>query len=146
MVKTVGGLLTTKTTTTSFTQNITLKNNRRAPLKKLIVKDIVPISSDSRFKINVVEPRGLEEGASVSKTTGSTKGPTQYVTLGPNVKVRWAPTAGGDDVSSEQEHRAADNVEGTVEWTCVMEPGSSQDLQLCWEIVAPTGVKWSKSL
>lgn len=143
MVKTVGGLLSSKTTTTSFTQTISLKNNRRAPLKKLIVKDNVPISSDSRIKVNVTEPKGLDEGALSSKSTSGPKGVnTKDISLGPNLKVRWAPTAGSDSTSGED--GSDDNVEGTVQWTCVVEPGSSQDLQLSWDVVAPAGVKWSK--
>ncbi|KZS95443.1 hypothetical protein SISNIDRAFT_452048 [Sistotremastrum niveocremeum HHB9708] len=142
MIRTVGGLLSSKTTTTSFTQNITLKNNRRAALKRLIVKDSVPITSDSRFKVNVLLPKGLE-GGGPSKASSIARGPTQDVSLGTNVSVRWAPTAGNDNGSRED--GVADNVEGTIEWTCVVEPGSSQDLQLVWEVVAPAGVKWTKS-
>ncbi|KZS91095.1 hypothetical protein SISNIDRAFT_487784 [Sistotremastrum niveocremeum HHB9708] len=142
-VKTVGGLLTSKVTTTSFTQTISLKNNRRATLKKLIVKDNVPVSSDSRIKVVVSEPKGLEDAATVSKSTSVPRGAPKDITLGPNLKVRWAPTAGSDSTSPDD--GSDDNVEGTIEWTCVVEPGSSQDLQLSWDVVAPAGVRWTKT-
>lgn len=153
MIKSSGGLLSSKTVTTSVSQSISIKSTRRTKLDKLIVKDVVPASSDARIKVNIIEPKGLEEPPSASNTaskstsnSGSNSNISKAVQVGPGIKARWAPTAqngSGGDTTSAENNLTDGNVEGTVEWICQLDPGS-YDLQLAWEVVAPAGLKWTR--
>ncbi|KZT35945.1 hypothetical protein SISSUDRAFT_1050602 [Sistotremastrum suecicum HHB10207 ss-3] len=130
-VKASGGILTTKTSSSSFAQVISLKNGRKTAIPKLVVKEVAPVSNDERIKVSILEPKGLSEAYDAKSTATSSK----EVTVASDVKVRWAPLGGTGDIDEG-------NIEGTVHWTCSLAAGASQDLNLCWDVNVPVGLKW----
>lgn len=130
-VKASGGILSSKTSSSSFAQTISLKNGRQTPIAKLVVKEVAPVSNDERIKVSILEPKGLSEATDTKGVAISSK----EVTVAPNVKARWAALGGTGDVDEG-------NIEGTVQWTCQLAAGASQDLNLCWDVHVPAGLKW----
>ncbi|KZS87670.1 hypothetical protein SISNIDRAFT_470815 [Sistotremastrum niveocremeum HHB9708] len=133
-----GGIFNSKTITTSYVQAISVKNNRRMTLSNLTIKDNVPVSSDSRIKVNLLQPKGLQDPndkAGSSKVTGA-----KEVRVSSGVVARWAAIAG--DRTAVVDDNVEDDVEGTILWACNIPPGVSQDVQLSWEVTAPVGLKW----
>ncbi|EJD47245.1 hypothetical protein AURDEDRAFT_113507, partial [Auricularia subglabra TFB-10046 SS5] len=118
-----------KTSTTSFAQRISIKNTRRAAVPRLVVRDGVPNSTDARIKVNVVEPKELPTG-----------GPTSAggVVVKEGIRARWAQK--NDDKPID-----GDTGDGRLEWICSIPAGGDVDLNLAWEVSAPAGVQWRLS-
>jgi len=54
-----GSMLGTKTDITAFVQRITVKNNRATTISPFYIKDQIPISETSIFKVTLTRPEGL---------------------------------------------------------------------------------------
>lgn len=130
-----GSLLGAKTISTFHSQRITLKNTRRHPITRLVVRDLIPISSDARIKINVNEPAGLPEIGLAGAGREVAVGPNG--TTGKDIKARWVPVGEEDGEGSGEP-----NDEGILEWICRVEAGASVDLTLNWEVNVPKDLKW----
>src|SRR5260221_6809121 len=103
MVKSQGGLLTTRTETTTYTQRITIKNTRAASLPRLIIRDQIPVSSDERIKVVLLEPKELPEaGMDGSKTRrgASSMNVSKEVTVAKGIRARWF-TKDDEEVETE---------------------------------------------
>ncbi len=125
-----GSILGNKTISTAYSQRITIKNTRQSAVGRLLVRDQVPVSNEARIKVNVSEPNmpDISSGLGLKEV-----GVTGYK----NVTARWAPVN-----EDEQGPTAEPNREGFVEWICKLEPNSSTDLVLNWEINTPKELKW----
>lgn len=114
----------------AYSQRITIRNSRTAAVPAVRVLDHVPVSNDSKVKVNVVAPRGLKN-ETVSKEDVGEKRSSQllsWVELRKGVQARWAPA----DVGGE----------GAIEWTCAIDAGREVELELGWEVSAPVGTNW----
>jgi hypothetical protein len=125
------GLLGSKTTTTTFSQRITVKNTRLITVDPLIVRDQFPVSDDSRIKVNLVQPLLPDYSSDVSMKAVAIPN-----VKGGVVKARWQ--AANEDA---EEHVANDR--GFVEWLCQVQPSASMDLLTVWEVNTPKGLKWN---
>ncbi|EJD47257.1 hypothetical protein AURDEDRAFT_184088 [Auricularia subglabra TFB-10046 SS5] len=117
---------TSKTSTTSYLQRISVKNTRLAAVPRLVVRDGVPSSTDSRIKVNVVEPKELPSGGPASAAGVAVKD---------GVRARWAQKNGERSLDG-------DTGDGQLEWICAIPAGGEVDLGLAWDITTPTGVQW----
>ena len=145
-------ILSNKTLSQSFNQRISVKNTRRSEVKKLIIRDQVslsliysrdidaskvPVTTDARIKVNLVEPAPLSAPGGKGAPAPVSKG----------VVVRWVQK--DDDLDSAATNAssspgAGDTGEGMLEWVCRMDAGQSLDMNLAWEVVAPQGLSWGK--
>jgi hypothetical protein len=136
-----------KTDVTSFNQSISIKNTRTGPAGPIFVKDQVAVSTDSAFKVVILEPREL----------GLPKD-RKEVAVTPGVKARYSfkeePGSGDGDSASvlrglrpkNSEQISGIEEEGVIEWVCDLDPGRSVDLALVWEVAAPAGQRWQRTL
>jgi uncharacterized protein (TIGR02231 family) len=69
-----GGLLSASTVRMSSLQKITIKNVRSAPIRRLLLREQIPVSSDQRLKVALVEPADLDFAGrnTISASTSST--------------------------------------------------------------------------
>lgn len=139
-----GGLLVSRTVTTAFHQKVTVKNTRGTPINRLLVRDQIPISSDQRLKVSIIEPSGLEFPGRNTITSG---GSGEKITLPKELKiakgvsVRWK--VGDDEVSDTASTLGADGArEGILEWVCDIDAGKTTELNLAWDVNTPTGLNW----
>ncbi|KAG8918273.1 hypothetical protein FRC00_012648, partial [Tulasnella sp. 408] len=122
-----GGLLSNKVDVTSYVQRITVKNTRATAAAPLFIKDQIPVSEDSDFKVLLTEPRLSKERPEVPVASG--------------VKAHWAPR----DSDREDDDKAANagtEEEGIIEWICDIPAGKTQELSLAWEVSGPAGKNW----
>jgi hypothetical protein len=49
-----------RTTTIAYRQKITVENTRTSAIKRLVVRDQIPVSGDQRIKVSLVEPSQIE--------------------------------------------------------------------------------------
>ncbi|CAE7211292.1 unnamed protein product [Rhizoctonia solani] len=101
-------------------QRITIRNTRLVPVLALQVLDHLPVSTDTRFKVNLITPPRLELAESGK--------PHPWTSVRNGVKARWASR----DVGGE----------GVVEWDCEIAPTDEVELELAWEVSAPAGSTW----
>ncbi|KAG9018186.1 hypothetical protein FRB90_011935 [Tulasnella sp. 427] len=150
-----GGLLSSKHDVSTFAQRITVKNTRTNAVSPLFVKDQVPVSINSAYKVVLNEPQELgvpKDRREIAVATG--------------VKARWARKGASDgDIDAEEKETGtskfgtvtskkapSDSVsdsgisgveeEGVVEWVCNIEGGKGVDLTLAWDVIAPAGQPW----
>ncbi|KAG8990319.1 hypothetical protein FRB90_001807 [Tulasnella sp. 427] len=123
-----GGLLSSKIDVTAYTQRITIKNTRSTATAPLFVKDQIPVSEESDFKVLLTEPRLSKERPEVPVANG--------------VKAHWAPRDSDREEDDHKEANAGTEDDGIVEWICDIPPGKTQELSLAWEISGPTGKQW----
>lgn len=117
-----GGILGAKNNNASFTQRITVKNNRGTKLYPLYIKDQVPVSEDNDVKVSVREPSALQ-----------TLQDSKELAIAPGVRARW-----GNNEDGLKE-------DGIVEFICELEAGKSVDLTLGWDIATLAGKGgWAK--
>ncbi|KAH7327611.1 hypothetical protein B0J17DRAFT_620288 [Rhizoctonia solani] len=98
-------------------QRITIRNTRPASVSVRVL-DHVPVSTDTRLKVNVLSPNVLE-------------------TATPN---EGAETTNQKDNPWKELQRAGG--EGMIEWTCDIAPSDETELELEWEVFTPSGQKW----
>lgn len=143
MVKSQGGLLTTRTETTTHSQRITIKNTRSASLHRLIIRDQIPVSSDERIKIILLEPKELPGvGVDGTKTRrgGSSFNLSKEVPVAKGIRARWF-TRDDEEVETETTS-GADAPQGIIEWISEFDPGRSADISMVWEVTAPVSLNW----
>ncbi|KAB5592339.1 Protein F37C4,5 [Ceratobasidium theobromae] len=114
-------------------QRIIIRNSRPASVSTLRVLDHVPVSTDSRIKVTVIAPGGLDAGVTPPLPAGENadkgKGKERpWVNAQKGVQARWAPLDTGG--------------EGTVEWKCEIPPTEEIELELSWEVWAPVSQPW----
>lgn len=137
-----GSLLAAKHDVTSFVQRITVKNNRSTAVEPLFIKDQIPVSETSTFKVTLVQPEGL----------GSPK-ERKEVRVADGTTVRWAVK--GDEYGNEyrggsvgksysMKRSSGVEEEGVLEWTSKLTPGETVDLFLAFEVGAPAGRTWER--
>ncbi|KAG8777766.1 hypothetical protein FRC15_011125 [Serendipita sp. 397] len=143
--------------------NISVKNTRSAPIKKLIVRDQIPVSGDQRIKAVVLEPANIEftarqtiassaNAGSSSLTVVNEKGFSipKEVQVAKGIRARWKvgddelnQLDAGDDSSSANNNLGLDGArEGMIEWVCEIPAGQNVDVTLAWEVTAPTSLNW----
>jgi len=133
-------LNSSKQDVTLFTQRISLKNTRQSDVK-LLVRDLVPVSEEQKFRIALLEPKGLGEAK-----TG------EEVKLSADALCYWArkdwdtsdKSTIGPNGASKTLHKSSQNdvPDGQIEWVVALGPGKSRELTLSWEMTAPQGEKW----
>ncbi|KZV96559.1 hypothetical protein EXIGLDRAFT_833529 [Exidia glandulosa HHB12029] len=111
-----------KTSTTSFSQRISVKNTRRATVKKLVVRDQVPVSQDGRIKVAVIEPKDIPGSVGASE----------------GVRARWA-------LKNEENPAEGETGDGMLEWVCTVPAGGNVDLNFSWDVTVPVGLQWRSS-
>lgn len=114
-------------------QKISVKNIRLAPVSKLIVREQIPVSRDAKIKVLLLEPKALQKD--------------KENVLKEGISVRWTnwkAVENGDLSSLSSEGLDMESAQGMLEWVCTIEPSSTADLSLSWEISAPAGVEWAK--
>ncbi|KAG8686410.1 hypothetical protein FRC09_014149 [Ceratobasidium sp. 395] len=110
-------------------QRITVRNSRQGTVPSLRVFDHVPVSTDAKIKVDVLSPIGLGPVVEGSETSDGSKNKNRpWANIRKGLKARWANL----DVGGE----------GTVEWECEIQPNEELELELSWEVSAPTGQKW----
>ncbi|KAG8739868.1 hypothetical protein FRC10_005034 [Ceratobasidium sp. 414] len=117
-----------KRSVAAYLHHITIRNSRPAAVSALRVFDHVPISTDTRIKVNIISPNGLGPMIAVSSPgdenqDGNRNRVRSWTSVWKGVKVRWANL----DVGGE----------GTVEWECEMQPNEEVELELSCEVSAP---------
>jgi len=141
-----GGILTASRISTVFQQNISIKNTRGVQLSRLIVKDQVHISTNAQIKVNVIEPAlpELQTGANKSGIENKSNAASKDVAVAGNkdVSARWCRTNEDEEMDAGVAGLVEVNTEGLMEWICRVEPNSSLDLKLGWEVNVPKGFKW----
>ncbi|KIM32688.1 hypothetical protein M408DRAFT_185309 [Serendipita vermifera MAFF 305830] len=143
-----GGLLSTRTTTTASHQKITVKNNRGTAIPRLLVREQVPVSHDERLKVTLIDPASIEFPNRNTISAGSFKpdkaaGVLKPVRLSKGVTVRWKVNDDEDAEGEADGTAGADGArEGILEWICEIGSGQSTDLNLAWEVTAPSGLNW----
>jgi len=117
----------------AHSQRITIRSSRPSSVSALRVLDHVPVSTESRLKVNVLSPNGLGPVVDVSSPgneppeSGKNK-ERPWVNVRKGVKAHWAAL----DIGGE----------GTIEWLCELAPTEEVELELSWEIGAPVGENW----
>jgi len=92
MVKLQGGPLTTRTETTTHTQRITVKHTLTASLPRLIIRYQIPVSSDERIKVVLLEPKelpGVGMDGPKPRRGGSSLNLSKEVKVAKGIRARW---------------------------------------------------------
>jgi hypothetical protein len=86
-----GGLLSTSTVRTNSLQKITIKNVCNAPIRRLLVQEQIPVSSDQRLKVALVEPADLDFAGrnTINASTSASSEKPKELRIGKGVSVRW---------------------------------------------------------
>ncbi|CUA67725.1 hypothetical protein RSOLAG22IIIB_13544 [Rhizoctonia solani] len=120
-----------KQETTTYSQQITIRNTRPTAVLALYILDHVPVSNDSTVRVNLTSPQGLrpnnrpaEEDATAEKQDGS----EAWIRPQQGVRARWASS----DIGGE----------GAIEWLCAIVAGDEMELKLGWEVNVPEGTSW----
>ncbi|KZT61867.1 hypothetical protein CALCODRAFT_463674 [Calocera cornea HHB12733] len=140
-IQPAGGFLSSsKLDATLFTQRISLKNARQSDVK-LLVRDLVPVSEEQKFKVVVIEPSNLD-----SAKAG------EEVKVSPEVFCYWARkdwhvtdkgTVSAGSLSKKLYKSSQSDVpDGQVEWVVSLGPGKDIEFTLSWEVTAPQGEQW----
>ncbi|TDL17673.1 hypothetical protein BD410DRAFT_794144 [Rickenella mellea] len=127
-VRTVGSMLTSKTAYSTFEQRISVKNTRLAPIRRLVIKEQVPNSSDSRIKITLLEPKELH-------------GQTGAKQIREGVLAQWVRRHPDD---KNEEEPGCEAAQGLIEWVCEVGPAAIVDVTLAWEVTSPAGLNWTR--
>ena len=134
--------MTTKTSVTSYRQRMTIKNARKdLSIPRLVVKDHVPLSEDARIKVVVTQPPERALGPAVptpsnTLTSSASGAETLTAQVQENLVARWAQKNeenGGSGGSKE---------DGVLEWIAI-DVMDTLDIELAYEVVAPTDVQWA---
>jgi hypothetical protein len=146
--RTQSGMLSWGTTTIASHQKITIKNNRGAAIPRLLVREQIPISRDDRLKVTLIDPASIEFPNRNTISAATSKGDKtlqipKAVKLAEGITVQWKVN---DDQDAEADNKNTDGVdgarEGILEWICEVGPGKSTDLNLAWEVTAPSSLNW----
>lgn len=121
---------------TWFKQRMTIKNTRPISIGRLVVQDRIPVSEDSRIKVNLFQPAEKALGP-VGGTTGSSSLASEGMTdkISKNVLARWGQK------EEENGGSGGSRGDGVIEWI-VSDLKDSVDLHLTYDISAPADVRW----
>ncbi|CAE6510291.1 unnamed protein product [Rhizoctonia solani] len=104
----LGFLSKNKQSVRSQSQRIVIRNTRMTPVSSLQVLDHIPVSTDARFKVNLLSPLRLESAEPGKEYP--------WTNVRNGVKARWAPRSVGAD--------------GVIEWDCKIAPTGEVELEL----------------
>lgn len=121
-------MLTSKTAYSTFEQRISVKNTRLAPIRRLVIKEQVPNSGDSRIKIMLLEPKELH-------------GQTGAKQIREGVMAQWVRRNPDD---KNEEDPGCEAAQGLIEWVCEVGPAAIVDVTLAWEVTSPAGLNWTR--
>ncbi|KAF8336390.1 uncharacterized protein EI90DRAFT_3014164 [Cantharellus anzutake] len=142
---------------TTFSQRITIKNTRTTKIRRLIVRDQVPLSEDERIKVTLINPPDsvvgspfeslkVDDGAATKSISKAKDKEPQYTST--DIVPRWTQKNGDSGGPKE---------DGILEWICLDIPPCSGphvssskgdakpgvvNIELEYEITAPLDVKW----
>jgi len=127
---------------TTVNQRIRIKNTRSSTIYRLIVRDQVPNSEDSRVKVTVIKPDEKFIGApsqsySISGSGASSGNERLHYVVQKGVVAQWAQK--NEDESGGSGGARGD---GVIEWIC-SELEAVLDLELEYEVSVPPGLSWS---
>ncbi len=144
-----------KVQVTNFSNRITIKNTRTTSIRRLIVRDQVPLSEDERIKVVLINPSetmigspfGPSDADDSAMTTSNAKIKEKGTTaLLSGIVPRWAQKDGNS---------GGPKGDGILEWVCKDIPSSADggssrggskpgvlDIDLEYEVTVPHGVKW----
>jgi len=131
----------------AYTSRITVKNLRKTPLSRLVLKDQIPVSEDERIKVKMINPSADAIGpvapldptsvGDKSKPGASTRGEgitdPVWANVKPGVRARWAQKSERDGGTG------GSRGDGVVEWWCEDVKGEL-DIELAWEVESPHDV------
>ena len=115
-----------KTTTTLFSQHITVYNTKLAPVDGLTIIEQIPVSEDSQITVTLKTP-------DLSPRTPA-PGEARVAPLAEiedDVMASWEATADGGDID-------ALGKDGVLKWVCALRPQTKVALHLQWEVTSPT--------
>ncbi|KAG8819556.1 hypothetical protein FRC19_009694 [Serendipita sp. 401] len=141
--RTEGGLLTARTLVTRYSQKITIRNARSTEIKRLLIRDRIPVASDQQIKIALIEPAGLEFAGRTNNVPAgkeNTLNTPKQIQLANGLMVHWKPNE--DDPNQASMTAAEAAKQGMVEWVCEMGAGQRMDVMLSWEVTVPAGLEW----
>ena len=132
--KMIGSIFSSaKTNKSYFAQKITIQNTRQNAISPLRVHEQIPVSGSDKVTVNILEPYALA-GTDVKDTSVAS---VHWIKPGAYVQEE----TGGDE--SLTGTAAAENAKGKFEWVTSLEAGTSTNLALAWEIIAPVGTDWT---
>lgn len=122
-------------TTLSFSQRITVYNTKTIPLKQeqLKVIDQVPVSTDERIAIKLLNPPLVSPGG--NESGGTPDSVREPVKIGEGVIAQWE---GVDDLEEGGDPNALGK-DGKFYWLCAVPSMGKVDLSLEWEVAVPAG-------
>ncbi|KZO92057.1 hypothetical protein CALVIDRAFT_504801 [Calocera viscosa TUFC12733] len=133
-------LNSSKLDATLFTQRIGVRNTRQSDVK-ILVRDLVPISEEQKFKVAVLEPNNLGDAKACEEVKVSDQVFCYWA------RKDWDATDRGTISASSLSkvvHKSSqsDVPDGQVEWVVSLKPTQGTELTLSWEVTAPQGEKW----
>ncbi|KAJ2918890.1 hypothetical protein MD484_g1484, partial [Candolleomyces efflorescens] len=122
-----------KTSSTVFTQLISVHNTKPIAVENLKIVDRIPVSEDSQIAVKLTSPAlPTSTSAGTSLGLGSSTGAlTKRVKLGDDVVAQWY---GADEESTSTEYLGKD---GKVQWLCSLPSQKKVTLTLQWEVSVP---------
>ncbi|KAJ2922103.1 hypothetical protein H1R20_g14982, partial [Candolleomyces eurysporus] len=123
-----------KTSSTVFTQRISVHNTKSIAVDNLKIVDRIPVSEDSQITVKLISPvlptNSTSAGSSLnlSAITGTL---TKRVKLADGVVAQWY---GADEETTNVEYLGKD---GKVQWLCSLPSQKKVDLTLQWEVSVP---------
>ncbi|KAJ2920688.1 hypothetical protein H1R20_g16407, partial [Candolleomyces eurysporus] len=126
-----------KTSSTVFTQRISVHNTKSIAVDNLKIVDRIPVSEDSQITVKLISPvlptNSTSAGSSLnlSAITGTL---TKRVKLADGVVAQWY---GADEEATNAEYLGKD---GKVQWLCSLPSQKKVDLTLQWEVSVPKEV------
>jgi len=131
----------------AYSSRITVKNLRKTPLARLVLRDQIPVSEDERIKVKMINPSAYAIGpvappdptsvGDKSKPDVSTRGEgiadPVWANVKPGVRARWAQKSERDGGTG------GSRGDGVVEWWCEDVKGEL-DIELAWEVESPQDV------
>jgi hypothetical protein len=120
-VKSSAGAFAEVSNTTTYNSTIIVHNKHQFPITELIVKDVVPLSSDSRVKVILRKPKGLAEAKD-----------GVLVDMHDGLKVGWEKLVDGKGGEKE----------GKYQWLWKVDAGAKVSLEAEWEIKSTGDMTW----
>lgn len=128
----------------AYLSRITVKNLRKTPLARLVLKDQIPVSEDERIKVKMVNPSADDIGPvmppdqiSVGDKPKPGTGASGEVARNPvwanvksGVRARWAQKSERDGGTG------GSRGDGIVEWWCE-DVRDELDVELAWQVESP---------
>ncbi|TEB24527.1 hypothetical protein FA13DRAFT_1756801 [Coprinellus micaceus] len=125
------GILT-KTSSTSYTQRISVYNTKSMPIDNVKVLARIPVSQDAQITVKLISPSlPSPSSASQSGTGGSVTSPSTS-----SIKDFASKIGNGAKQATKVAEGAHVGKDGKVQWVCALEAQMKVDLTLHWEVSA----------